>query len=69
MNIKKYASFTKAYKDGIDNWMLNWLQSWAGLLDGVVGVLTIGLVSTGFEMNVCAYRTKYCLRKNRKNNT
>ena len=63
--IRKYANFTTAYKGGIDNWMLNWLQSWAGLLDGIIGVVTIGLVSSGFEMNVCAYRTKYRLRKDR----
>jgi hypothetical protein len=65
MNVRKYANFTKAYKGGIDNWMLNWIQSWAGLLDGIIGVVTLGLISSGFEMNVCSYRTIYCIRKNK----
>jgi len=40
-----------------------WLMSWADLVDGVVGVLSFGLIRWGLDMKLVCYQAKRNLKR------
>lgn len=61
--MKSFFNFTRSYRRGFIGMLLNWVQGWGGLLDGLVAIFSLGLVSSCFEFQVCHYRTIYEMRK------